>query len=201
MTEPLWRSRRDAFQLLPATEVRRQKINDFIHLSEGLSNSYLIVTAEGRRLDSLGGILYNAIPLAALLERTGIRVRLYGRLGRGDRERAIELLRRGLPILNISEAASFGRLDLIQQMIEEAPGRLEGDGDGFTPLRSAAYYGYPQIVRWLLDRGARVHGINRFGYNAFALARRRRWRSIVAMLQEAGAVPPEEEARMEREIA
>jgi alkyl sulfatase BDS1-like metallo-beta-lactamase superfamily hydrolase len=54
MTEPLWRSRRDAFELLPATEVRRRKINDFIHLSEGLSNSYLIVTAEGRIIVNTG---------------------------------------------------------------------------------------------------------------------------------------------------
>jgi sugar/nucleoside kinase (ribokinase family) len=58
----------------------------------GTVNLDTIVTAEGRRLESLGGILYNAIPLGALLENTDLRVKLYGRLGREHREQAIRLL-------------------------------------------------------------------------------------------------------------
>jgi len=58
----------------------------------GTVNLDTIVTADGRRVESLGGILYNAIPLAALLERTGVGVKLFARLGAEHREQAIRLL-------------------------------------------------------------------------------------------------------------
>ena len=54
MTTPLWRSRPTAFEMLPATTVRRKAINDFIYLSEGNSNAYLIVTREGRVVINTG---------------------------------------------------------------------------------------------------------------------------------------------------
>jgi len=58
----------------------------------GTVNLDTIVTADGRRLESLGGILYNAIPLAALLEKPGVGVRIYARLGERHRTEAIRLL-------------------------------------------------------------------------------------------------------------
>jgi sugar/nucleoside kinase (ribokinase family) len=58
----------------------------------GTVNLDTIVTADGRRLESLGGILYNAIPLGALLESTGISVKLFGRLGPEHREQAIRMV-------------------------------------------------------------------------------------------------------------
>ncbi len=54
MSEPLHRSRPTAFEMLPATTVRNGPINDFIHLSEGNSNAYLIVTSEGRIVINTG---------------------------------------------------------------------------------------------------------------------------------------------------
>lgn len=50
----LWRSRPSGFDIRPATTVRRRAINDFIHLSEGNSNAYLIVTTEGRIVVNTG---------------------------------------------------------------------------------------------------------------------------------------------------
>jgi len=47
-TDPIWRSRPSAFDIAPATNVRHQAVNDFIHLSEGTTNSYLVVTPAGR---------------------------------------------------------------------------------------------------------------------------------------------------------
>jgi sugar/nucleoside kinase (ribokinase family) len=58
----------------------------------GTVNLDTIITAEGRRLESLGGILYNAIPLAALLENTGVLVKPWARLGPEHREWALRLL-------------------------------------------------------------------------------------------------------------
>ena len=51
MTEPVWRSRPGA----PYAATRGvQSINDFIHLSEGLSNCFLLTTPEGRILINTG---------------------------------------------------------------------------------------------------------------------------------------------------
>ena len=44
---PLYRSRPGGHQILPAWQTSATRINDFIHLSEGLSNSYLVMTPEG----------------------------------------------------------------------------------------------------------------------------------------------------------
>jgi glyoxylase-like metal-dependent hydrolase (beta-lactamase superfamily II) len=54
MTEPLWRSRPTAFAMRPADRVRRKQVADGIHLSEGYSNAYLVVTAEGRVVVNTG---------------------------------------------------------------------------------------------------------------------------------------------------
>ena len=51
---PLYRSRPTGFQIQPASQAEAQKINDFIYLSEGLSNSYLITTPEGRVVINTG---------------------------------------------------------------------------------------------------------------------------------------------------
>jgi alkyl sulfatase BDS1-like metallo-beta-lactamase superfamily hydrolase len=51
MKEPLWRSRPGEPY---AATLGAQRINDFIHLSEGLSNSFLLTTAEGRIIINTG---------------------------------------------------------------------------------------------------------------------------------------------------
>lgn len=58
----------------------------------GTVNRDVIVGRDGTRHESLGGILYNAIPLAALLQGSGIAVRPVGRLGADDLEEARDLL-------------------------------------------------------------------------------------------------------------
>jgi alkyl sulfatase BDS1-like metallo-beta-lactamase superfamily hydrolase len=54
MSEPVWRSRPDAFAIRPATEVRRRQVNDFVWLSESNSNVYLVTTSEGRVVINTG---------------------------------------------------------------------------------------------------------------------------------------------------
>ncbi|MCZ6805608.1 MAG: MBL fold metallo-hydrolase, partial [Deltaproteobacteria bacterium] len=51
---PLYRSRPSGFDIRPASQPEATKINDFIYLSEGLSNSYLITTPEGRIVVNTG---------------------------------------------------------------------------------------------------------------------------------------------------
>ncbi len=51
---PLYRSRPTGFDIQPASQPEARPINDFIYLSEGLSNSYLITTSEGRVVVNTG---------------------------------------------------------------------------------------------------------------------------------------------------
>jgi alkyl sulfatase BDS1-like metallo-beta-lactamase superfamily hydrolase len=51
---PLWRSRPTAFDIQPATTVRHAAVNQFIHVSEGTTNSYLVVTRAGRLVVNTG---------------------------------------------------------------------------------------------------------------------------------------------------
>jgi len=54
MTIPLYRSRPGGFDIQPACQEQAQPVNRFIYLSEGLSNSYLITTPEGRIVVNTG---------------------------------------------------------------------------------------------------------------------------------------------------
>ncbi len=53
-SEPLYRSRPGGHQIQPASQPEATKINDFIYLSEGLSNTFLISTPEGRIVVNTG---------------------------------------------------------------------------------------------------------------------------------------------------
>jgi glyoxylase-like metal-dependent hydrolase (beta-lactamase superfamily II) len=52
--EPIWRSRPTAFDIQPATTVRHRAVHERVHLSEGTTNSYLIVTPAGRVVVNTG---------------------------------------------------------------------------------------------------------------------------------------------------
>jgi alkyl sulfatase BDS1-like metallo-beta-lactamase superfamily hydrolase len=54
MSTPLYRSRPGGFEIQPASQPEARPINDFIYVSEGLSNSYLIVTPQGRVVVNTG---------------------------------------------------------------------------------------------------------------------------------------------------
>jgi len=54
MSEPLYRSRPGAFDIRPASQTAATRVADWIWLSEGLSNSYLVVTREGRVVINTG---------------------------------------------------------------------------------------------------------------------------------------------------
>ncbi|MEM7433585.1 MAG: alkyl sulfatase dimerization domain-containing protein [Myxococcota bacterium] len=54
MTEPLYRTRPDGHEIQPASQPEATRINDFIYLSEGLSNAFLIITPEGRIVVNTG---------------------------------------------------------------------------------------------------------------------------------------------------
>ena len=54
MSAPLYRSRPGGFDIQPASQPEARRINDFISVSEGLSNAFQVVTSEGRVVVNTG---------------------------------------------------------------------------------------------------------------------------------------------------
>ena len=54
MSDPLYRSRPGGFDIQPASQPEARRINDFISVSEGLSNTFQVVTSEGRVVVNTG---------------------------------------------------------------------------------------------------------------------------------------------------
>ena len=54
MSEPVYRSRPGGFDIQPASQEQAEKVLDGIYLSRGLSNSFLVVTREGRVVINTG---------------------------------------------------------------------------------------------------------------------------------------------------
>jgi len=54
MPDPIYRSRPGGFDLQPASMPEALRVNDFIHASHGLSNSFLVSTADGRVVINTG---------------------------------------------------------------------------------------------------------------------------------------------------
>jgi len=63
-----------------------------------------------------------------------------------------------LPILNMSEACVAGQTETVLKKLDANPDLLETrNGDGWTPLHLAAFFGGPDLIHALLDRGASVN--------------------------------------------
>jgi uncharacterized protein len=69
-----------------------------------------------------------------------------------QRKDMAELLRRARPELDIFEAASLGRADLVEEMVTRDPRMAFGrSADGFTALHFAAFFGEDSVARVLLE--------------------------------------------------
>jgi uncharacterized protein len=62
-----------------------------------------------------------------------------------------------LPMLDIFEASVAGQTQSVLAKLTDNPDLLESrNGDGWTPLHLAAFFGTPDLINALLDRGASV---------------------------------------------
>jgi ankyrin repeat protein len=81
---------------------------------------------------------------------------LLAALYRGRKDMA-EILRPELPELDVYEAAAFGDVERLRELIDAHPDVVNAFAqDGFTPLTLAAYFKHPDAVRVLLEAGADV---------------------------------------------
>ena len=68
---------------------------------------------------------------------------------------AVAVLLAARPELDVFDAASVGDARRVAACLERDPKLLSAtSSDGFTPLELAAFFGQPDVVRLLLERGA-----------------------------------------------
>jgi len=113
----------------------------------------LFALIEADDVDGVRALLAEQPWLAAERDDEGVSPLLRARY-RMDRG-LIEAVRQHVERLNVFEAAAFGDLDRLSELLGEDPELLDArSGDGFTPLHLAAFFGQTDTVRLLLARGA-----------------------------------------------
>jgi ankyrin repeat protein len=103
-----------------------------------------------------------------------------------------EAVRAHVERLNVFEAATFGDLDRLTELLAEDPELVDAmSGDGFTPLHLAAFFGQTDAVRLLLARGATVdrNGTGRMTGTPLHAGASGSHAGVVRTLLEAGADP------------
>jgi ankyrin repeat protein len=69
----------------------------------------------------------------------------------------VDALRRPDVELDVFEAAALGDVDRVRELVDADPSLANGHApDGFHALGLAAFFGQPEVVRLLLERGADV---------------------------------------------
>jgi len=127
---------------------------------------------------------------AAVRDSTGVSA-LMRALYRFDRD-LVEIVRAHVGALDIFEAAALGEEDRLREVLDADPtGSTAYSGDGFTALHFAAFFGRPDAVALLIERGAEVDAFGRGWMTGTALhsAVSRLQSDVARILLEAGANP------------
>ena len=117
------------------------------------TSQQVIAAVQSGNVEELRTLLQHSPSLAGARDTGGVSALMHA-LYR-QRKDAVDLLRAAHPELDIFEAASLGRADLVAEMVERDP-RLafSRSGDGFTPLHFAAFFGEESVARVLLEHHA-----------------------------------------------
>jgi ankyrin repeat protein len=103
-----------------------------------------------------------------------------------------ETVRRRVDALDVFEAAAFGDVDRLTELLGGEPSLLMSySGDGFTALHFAAFFGRYEAAALLIERGAEVDAFGRGWMTGTAMhsAASRLQSDVVRILLEAGANP------------
>lgn len=105
---------------------------------------------------------------------------------------AVELLLALGPELDLYAAAALGRRERVAEILEQDFGAAQAfQGDGFTALQLACFFGQPECARLLLERGANIEAVSKNGMELRALHAAAAGRNAAALelLLEHGAEP------------
>ncbi|MGC2195310.1 MAG: ankyrin repeat domain-containing protein [Terriglobales bacterium] len=113
----------------------------------------VIAAVESGNADQLKALLAGDRSLAGARDASGVSALMHALYHR--RPDLVDVLRAGHPDLDVFEATSLGRPDLVEELVSRDP-RLANarSGDGFTPLHFAAFFGHDSVARMLLEHHA-----------------------------------------------
>lgn len=115
----------------------------------------LFAAISAGRVERVREILQADPTLATARDDRGVSALMQARY-RVDRG-VIEAVKAHVDTLDVFEAATFGDLDRLTELLEADPSAATaGSGDGFTPLHFAAFFGQTDAVAFLIARGAEV---------------------------------------------
>ena len=129
-------------------------------------------------------------PLASSRDASGVSALMRARY-RFDKA-LTEAVKRRLDVLDVFEAAAFGDVDRLTELLEAEPSLVNDySGDGFTALHFAAFFGRREAAALLVDRGAEVDAFGRGWMTGTAMhsAVSRKHAEVVRLLLDAGANP------------
>lgn len=129
-------------------------------------------------------------PLASSRDASGVSA-LMRALYRFDKA-LIEAVRRRADSLDVFEAAAFGDVDRLTELLADEPSLVSSySGDGFTALHFAAFFGRYEAAALLIERGAEVDAFGRGWMTGTAMhsAVSRLQSDVVRILLDAGANP------------
>ncbi len=126
-------------------------------LTETIDNERLVVEAiKNNDVGAAERVLALHPEAAAATDDVGVSALLlatyYGRPG------IAAALKKNLPEIDLFEAAAYGDLARIRELVAANPASVNSDArDGFTALQLAAYFGNYDVVLYLLQSGADVN--------------------------------------------
>jgi ankyrin repeat protein len=107
--------------------------------------------------DGLRRLLDETPEAAEARDAAGVSL-LMNALYRGRRELA-ETIAGKRHELDIFEASSLGRLELLQGCLSDVAAINSFSKDGFTALHFACYFGQPEVARLLTEKGAKIDAV------------------------------------------
>jgi ankyrin repeat protein len=107
----------------------------------------------------------------------------------GHRDLVKQIVEHGA-MVDVREAANYGLVDRVRQLIDEDPARVNEPGEWGTALHEAVFFGHREIVELLLSRGADPSITTCRGESAHDLAAARKHPEIAALLRGSGTSPP-----------